>query len=254
MRRKPKEEIDDPRRELLIRGLAGGLFAAGGSAGILQPVHAMGKIPKVLEPGKSIYDMRGNVTVSGKKADENTLISGSDIVVTGRRSHVVFAVGKDAFVLRSNSRLELSGSGMLVNTLRLVTGKLLSVFGKTKHRINTPNATIGIRGTGVYTEADPEQTYICTCYGVVDLSADNDSADNDKSSTETITSRHHDAPRYILSNEASGQNIREAPFINHTDLELQVIEGLVGREPPFTMAGGGYSEHQDAQITNTQAA
>ncbi len=235
MRRKPKEEIDDPRRKMLVRALAGGFFVAG-SAGILQPVHAMGKIPKILEPGKSICDIRGNVTVSGRKADENALITSSDVVVTGRRSHVVFAVGKDAFVLRSNSRLELSGSGMLVNTLRLVTGKLLSVFGKTKHRIKTPNATIGIRGTGVYTEAEPEQTYICTCYGVVDLSAD-----NDKDSTETIISQHHDAPRYILSNEASGRNIREAPFINHTNLELQVIEGLVGREPPFTMAGGGYS-------------
>ncbi len=236
MRRKPKEEIDDPRRELLVGALSAGLFVAGGSAGILQPAHAMGKIPKILEPGKSIYDMRGNVTVSGKKADESTVITGSDIIKTGRRSHVVFAVGKDAFVLRSNSKLELSGSGMLVNTLRLVTGKLLSVFGKSKHQLKTPNATIGIRGTGVYTEADPEQTYICTCYGVVDLFAD-----NDKNSTETITSIHHDAPRYILSNESRGKNIREAPFINHTDLELQVIEELVGREPPFTMAGGGYS-------------
>lgn len=236
MRRKPEEEIDDPRRELLVGALSAGLFVAGGTAGILQPAHAMGKIPKILEPGKSIYDMRGDVTISGKKADESSLITGSDIVQTGRRSHVVFAVGKDAFVLRSNSRLELSGSGMLVNTLRLVTGKLLSVFGKSKHQLKTPNATIGIRGTGVYTEADPEQTYICTCYGVVDLAAD-----KDKNSSETITSMHHDAPRYILSNEARGKNIREAPFINHTDLELQVIEELVGRTPPFTMAGGGYS-------------
>lgn len=236
MRPRPKEEIDDPRRELLVRALSAGLFVAGGSAGILRPVHAMGKIPKVLEPGKSIYDMRGNVTVSGKQANEETLITGEDIVETGRRSHVVFVVGKDAFVLRSNSRLELSGSGMVVNTLRLVTGKLLSVFGKSKHTIKTPNATIGIRGTGVYTEAEPDQSYVCTCYGVVDLYAD-----NDKNSTETITSQHHDAPRYILSNEGRGRNIREAPFINHTDQELQVIESLVGREPPFTMAGGGYS-------------
>jgi hypothetical protein len=236
MRPKPKEEIDDPRRELLIRALSTGLFVASGSAGILQPVHAMGKIPKELEPGKSIYDMRGDVRVSGNQANESTIITSSDVVETGRRSHVVFAVGKDAFVLRSNSRLELGGSGMIVNSLRLVTGKLLSVFGKTKHQLNTPNATIGIRGTGIYTEADPEQTYVCTCYGVVDLYAD-----NDKNSSETITSQHHDAPRYILSNEPSGKNIREAPFINHTDLELQVIEGLVGREPPFSMAGGGYS-------------
>ena len=90
--------------------------------------------------------------------------------------------------------------------------------------------------SGVYKEAELEQTYVCTCYGVVDLFSD-----KDKHSTETITAQHHDAPRYILSNEPSGRNIREAPFINHTDLELQVIEELVGRTPPFTMAGGGYS-------------
>ncbi len=236
MRRSPKEEIDDPRRELLVRALSAGMFIAGGSAGILQPVHAMGKIPDVLEPGKSIYDMRGKVTINGKKATTESIITSTDVVATGKRSHIVFAVGKDAFVLRSNSKLELSGSGMLVNTLRLVTGKLLSVFGKTKHRMHTPNATIGIRGTGIYTEASPDQTYVCTCYGVVDLFAD-----NDKESSEIITSSHHDAPRYILSNEAKGNNIREAPFINHTDQELQLIESLVGRTPPFSMAGGGYT-------------
>ncbi len=233
---KPKEEIDDPRRDVLVKALAAGAFAAAGSAGILQPVYAMGRVPKVLEPGKSIYDMRGHVAVNGKRANMDTKIGASDVVTTGRSSHVVFAVGKDAFVLRSNSRLELSGSGLLINTLRLVTGKLLSVFGKTRHRMHTPNATIGIRGTGIYVEADPEQSYVCTCYGVVDLFAD-----KDKQSTETITSQHHDAPRYILSNEAAGNNIRPAPFINHTDLELQIIEELVGRTPPFTVAGGGYS-------------
>jgi len=236
MKRKPKEEIDDPRREILVRALAAGLFAATGAAGIIQPVWGMGKVPKVLIPGKSIYDLAGDVKVNDKQADINTKIEANDVIATGHRSHVIFAVGKDAFILRSNSRLELSGGGVLINTLRLVTGKLLSVFGKSTHKMYTPNATIGIRGTGVYVESDPEQSYICTCYGVVDLMAE-----NDRQSTETITSQHHDAPRYILSNEQAGRNIRPAPFINHTDLELQVIEELVGRTPPFSMAGGGYS-------------
>jgi len=234
MRRKPKEEIDDPRRELLIQALSAGMFA--GAAGIIQPVYAMGKIPKELVPGKSIYDMRGNVNVNGTPANLDTQIQATDTITTGRSSHVVFAVGKDAFVLRSNSQLKLSGSGLLVNTLRLVTGKLLSVFGKSKHRMHTPNATIGIRGTGIYVEADPEQSYVCTCYGVVDLLADKDEA-----SKETITSEHHDAPRYILSGESAGKNIRSAPMINHTDLELQIIEELVGRTLPYSIAGGGYS-------------
>jgi len=60
-------------------------------------------------------------------------------------------------------------------------------------------------------------------------------------STKTIASSHHDAPRYILPNKSAGNNISSAPFINHTDLELQTIEELVERTPPFSMAGGGYS-------------
>ena len=38
-----------------------------------------------------------------------------------------------------------------------------------------------------------------------------------------------------------GSRIREAPFINHTDLELILLEELVGREPPIGIAGVDYS-------------
>ena len=108
---------------------------------------------------------------------------------------LIFVVGKDAFILRSNGQLTLSPNDIsepesnvksaLVNSLRLVTGKLLSVFGKSRHSISTPTATIGIRGTGVYVEADPEESYVCTCYGTTVISAINDQA-----SVETISSQH----------------------------------------------------------------
>ena len=40
-------------------------------------------------------------------------------------------------------------------------------------------------------------------------------------------------PRYVLAEASAGQHIRKAPFKNHTDLELMIIETLVGRTPPF---------------------
>jgi len=43
-----------------------------------------------------------------------------------------------------------------------------------------------------------------------------------------VLSRQHDRPLYILTGEPSGLNIRLAPFINHTDQELALIEALVG--------------------------
>ncbi|TMG75429.1 MAG: hypothetical protein E6H75_10325, partial [Betaproteobacteria bacterium] len=95
-------------------------------------------------------------------------------------------------------------------------------------RIVTATSTIGIRGTGVYAETDPEQTYFCTCYGVADIAAT-----NDPQSRETVSAIHHDRPLYILAKGSPGASIRPAPFINHTDQELMLIETLVGRTPPF---------------------
>jgi hypothetical protein len=63
---------------------------------------------------------------------------------------------------------------------------------------------------------------------------------NDKESTETVAAAHHDKPLYILADEASGKNIRPAPFLNHTDQELMLIETLVGRKPPFVFPKDDY--------------
>jgi hypothetical protein len=102
-------------------------------------------------------------------------------------------------------------------------------------RMTTKNASIGIRGTGVYMESDAEQTYFCTCYGTTDIVAV-----NDPTSRETVVSRQHDRPLYILEGQQAGQNIRAAPFINHTDQELMLIEALVGRSPPFVFPRDDY--------------
>jgi hypothetical protein len=228
------ESIDDPRRAFLV-----GLLAAGAYL-LPRPLRAgpLGDVPQPLPAGRSIYTMSGSVSVNGAAASPATLIRPGDIVETGARSRVVFAVGKDAFLLREQSRLELaredgSAAGeILVGALRLVTGKLLSVFGKHAHAFHTPTATIGIRGTGVYAEVEPDRTYFCTCYGVTDVGA----AD-DPNARETVSATHHDA-RYILAQ--GSERIRRAPFVNHTDEELALIEALVGRTPPFVMPGDGY--------------
>lgn len=230
------KNTEESRREFLISALSSGLYAVG-SMGILQPVWAMGKIPKELVPGKSIYDLSGEVSVDGKPATENTVISVNSTVKTGDSSHVIFAVGKDAFVLRSNSTVKVEGSS-IISEIRLISGKLLSVFGrrvkKQKLSLKTTTATIGIRGTGVYLEAEEKQTYICTCYGTADLQAN-----GDKASAERVETRHHDAPRFILADQPAGKNIQPAPVFNHTDDELALIETLVGRDVPFST--GGYS-------------
>ena len=45
----------------------------------------------------------------------------------------------------------------------------------------------------------------------------------------------------VLGDREMGRNIRPAPFINHTDQELQLVEAIVGREPPFIFPKADYS-------------
>jgi len=231
---KPWGELDDPRRRILIQALAAGFFSSAGNAA----AQLFGRAPGKLPTGQSIYRVSGRVTVNSQEATLQTRIVSGDTVETAPNAEVVFAVAEEAFLLRGGSRMviEKPPSG-LTSALRLVTGKILSVFGRGRPtRIITATSTIGIRGTGVYTETDPEQTYFCTCYGVAEVAAN-----NDPSSKETVAATHHDKPLYILAKGKKGESIRRAPFINHTDQELMLIETLVGRTPPFVFPMDTYN-------------
>jgi hypothetical protein len=180
---------------------------------------------------KGIYRVRGEVLVNGAPAREGADLRAGDVIVTGPRAEILFVTDRDAYLVRENARVELGGQAgqLLVAGFRIVTGAVLAVFATGQPRqIRTPTATIGVRGTGVYVQIDdPQRSYVCTCYGTVDLEA---VADPDRY-RETVTTRHHDEPRYIA---AGGDAIMvKAPVINHTDDELRMLEQLVGRTPPF---------------------
>lgn len=231
------DAMDDPRRRLLLQALAAGCLGAG--APLLLEAAPLGGIPRKLPPGQSIYRLQGRVLVNGQAADRSTRIGPRDTVETEAGAEIIFVVGQDAYILRGGSKLALGmlrGESELAGLMRVLAGKVLAVFGRGARDIETPTVTVGVRGTGVYVESDPEQTYFCTCYGTVDLSAR-----NDRASRETIKTSHHDSPRYILGKGAAGRLIRPAPFVNHTDMELTLIETLVGRAPPFAFPRDEYS-------------
>lgn len=209
------------RREFLLRLLAAGAFALS-PASFAEPQR---EVPDKLPAGKSLYRLKGSLRINGEAATAESLIGNNDTLTTGPDSQAIFVVGKDAFLLHENSELLLSGDDhLLVSGLRLVTGGLLSVFGRSRHEIETPTATIGIRGTGLFVKVIPGMTYVCTCYGTTTITA---TADTD--STETILARHHDAPRYV----GGDGKIYVAAVLDHSDDELTLIEALVGRKPPF---------------------
>ena len=100
-------EIDDPRRKLLVGMLASGLFVASKPGILINTVQAqiLGKIPGPLDSGQSIYELSGKVFVNGQLANIDTFISANDKIETQNNSHVIFVVGKDSFILQSNSSL-----------------------------------------------------------------------------------------------------------------------------------------------------
>ena len=236
----PRNEADDPRRRLLIQALAAGLFSAVPWAARAQTANIFGARPAKLPTGQSVYRVAGQVTVNEQAATLATPIKAGDTVQTGKDGEIVFVVNDQSMILRNDSQLVIqappdTAAAALVTGLRLLTGKILSVSRGRQFQVTTGTATIGIRGTGFYAEADPEQTYFCTCYGVAEIIAA-----NDPDSKETVTAKHHDRPLYIVSGEQAGRNIRNAPFINHTDQELALIETLVGRTPPFVFPKDQY--------------
>jgi hypothetical protein len=230
-------ETEDPRRRLLIRALAAGLFSAGAAPAAFAQVF--GRVASKVPADQSIFRISGDVQVNDKPADLKTRVRPGDTIRTGKDAEVVYVVGESAFIQRSGSFVTVQAEQaetLLVTSMRIVTGALLSVFPSRRPvRITTQTATIGIRGTGVYLESDAAQTYFCTCYGLAEISAT-----NDKESTQTVAAKHHDQPLYILSGEKAGANIRNAPFKNHTDQELMLIETLVGRAPPFVFPKDDY--------------
>ncbi len=205
------------RRALLATALAAQLAALGKAL-------ALGSVEK------GVYRVRGDARINGQPAQQGQEIRTGDTVTTGPGAELVFVIGRDAYMVRERSNLSFAG-----DALRIVTGAVLSVFGGGARRIQTPTATIGIRGTGIYVEAEPERTYVCTCYGEVELAAR-----TDPTAREVVRTTHHEAPRYIMGSGAP-QMLMQAPVVNHTDAELILLEGLVGRRPPFMDSGSTYS-------------
>lgn len=202
-----------PRRDFLLR------TAACGAALLLPAISHAGKL----------HELEGEVMVNGRLATRANEIRALDVLTTGPTGRLVMIMGKDAFLIRQNSEVEILGKpkSLLLTGLRMLTGALLGVFGKGGPRqLLTATATAGIRGTGIYIEASPAQTYFCTCYGTVEIE------DQHRTEKRLVVSGDHSA-NIIYAEMTDGRMMQKAEFINHTDDELRMLEKLAGRVPRF---------------------
>lgn len=215
--------FDPERRAALVGIIKGGVGAVVGIPLMFRHAFAMGK----RDHPQGIQKMEGDVRINGTPAKIGAVVKPGDTVATGPGSSVVFVSGDSVCLVRENSRVVVENEGgatdQAINLFRMLNGKMLSVFGKGRKRVLTATATIGVRGTALYVEAESERTYACACYGLVDIRSQ-------KGTQETVRTRYHDSPRYVYPSEI--RSVKD-PRPNHSDGELIMLESLAGRRPPF---------------------
>lgn len=221
-----------PRRRLLKVLAAAGVLGPAGISGLIRDALARGDAP--IQPG--LHSVKGEVVVNHKLAREGLLIKPGDTIVTGPNSDAIYVIGQDAFMQRELTTVNF-GNEAVKNLMRVISGRILSVFGNGARTIRTSTATIGIRGTGCYIEdesaGNKSRTYFCLCYGEVDLTPTAAPQEAERYSTV-----HHDKPMYIHNDMHMPKMMVPADVINHTDAELTLLEALVGRTPPAWGEGG----------------
>jgi hypothetical protein len=203
---------------------------AAGSAAYALAMTRMRELLAADALAQGVARVRGDARINGVPAKRGMVVKQGDVVTTGPGGMLVTVVGRDAFLLRASTRVEFGGTVVDrgIDALRVITVALLSVFAPGERKqIRTLTASIGIRGTGVYIEAEAARTYVCTCYGEAELVPVAEPAE-----AEIVRTFHHDQPRYIYP-KGMPRMIETAPVINHTDAELVMLESLVGRLPPF---------------------
>ncbi len=211
-------------RRHLLKLIASGALAGIGCGGLIRQALAAGGGP---QRKQGIYRLDGTATFNGKALRVGEVPTLPLTVVTGPDTLLVFVVGADAYLVRSNSHLVLTGDDAKApsraDSIKLLAGKLLSVFEKGKRRLTTTTAVAGIRGTGIYLESEAERSYLCLCYGSAKLGPL--AAPHLQ---ETFTTTHHEAPRWVYADR-----MEPAKVVNHSDEELILLESLTGRLPPF---------------------
>ncbi len=193
-------------------------------------------------------ELRGDALLNGRRLAPQQSIQTGDSLETGPDSYLVFVVGNSSYMVRQNSRFTVERGATLnaVSVLRILTGAIASVWGRgTTRQIVTPTLTAGIRGTGVYTEVFPQQSYrsyFCNCYGVVDMSAGPD---------RTVSRSDYHQSFWGEVEPKDGRLLTPAKAINHTDEEMEYLAKLVNQRTAWEIAGRkgvkdgmGYMEQQ----------
>jgi len=210
---------DRSRRHLIKMASASGFLLATPALPVLA------EAPKLRLEGGRLHLKR---SADGKiiRPGERVLTGAGGAVLRSRDQLFYMDEGTDAeFDMDQNGR---------ITAISIVTGGILSLFGPETGKgtkIISANASASIRGTTTYFawQEDHQRTYVCCCYGHLDL------ANNDGGGI-TLETTYHNA--VILP---PGGGTQPAPYdapLDHYDDDIAALEAHVGRAPRWVLPGG----------------
>lgn len=154
---------------------------------------------------------------------------GKRLAIQVKHNDTLIRVGGDALLAQAGADIELEHDDQSILRMVLKTGRVLSVFepNGAERTLENNGVIAGIRGTAIYTHQVHGETYLCCCYGAVDLDYAGQS--------ESIDTPYHQA-RVFEQGGIKPASYRAPAF--HFDDELVLLEHQVGREPHWTLPAG----------------
>lgn len=192
-----------------------------------------------LAPAFPVLAETSNIRLVGgrlslKRGTDGKIIRPGDKVVAGAGGAVLRS-REQLFYLDegTDAAFDTDANGR-ITTISVVKGGILSLFGPKSGKgtkILSANASASIRGTTTYFawQEDQQRTYVCCCYGTVDL-------ENGDGGGILLDTTYHNA--VILP---PGGGAQPAPYdapLDHYDDDIAALEARAGREPRWVLPGG----------------
>lgn len=235
------ETMSLSRRKFLKGAAAAGLVAAS------APLSGLGSFARANaedKPFAVLQKFTGEVLINGKAAVAKDPISAGDSVRTGKNSTAwVLIQGTAITMIKHLSNVIISGpldkNGAPAGrgaALTIHSGAALNYIHANKkspypYSIKTAAVVAGVRGTTFFVEIfDETRTYVCDCFGNLELT----SAAAPKV-VKKLTTEHHTA--LLIGQEGSDEDelMKPAGLLHHTDEEIadmkNVFEDATGLKP-----------------------